>query len=190
MHWTRMSATRWLIVLGLAALMVGTAQARVRVNPENNQRLGPRDNPGYFLGYPNPTYQWHGCTRTATANNGRPPQQGAPPRPRGNLQRAVKFTLNREAPPYFRWRANPGYRICGVQATVQLKNPAVRSILLAEVGYTSGLFAGSTVTSGKETITVFIARNAINRRDFAGYEGKRYTMSVIEDVTVFVRRTS
>ena len=178
---------RWPLALCLVALLTGAASAKVRLNSENNKRLGPRDNAGQFMGYPSPTYQWHGCTRTATANNGTPPQQGAPARPRGNRQSAVKFTLNRAAPPYFKWKANPGWRICGVQVTVQLDNPTVRSTLLAEAGYTSGLFAGSTAPNGRETIKVFIARNAINHSQYAEYEGKSYTMSVIEDITVFVK---
>jgi hypothetical protein len=176
-----------LAALALTAGLAGGAQSKVKLNSENNKKLGPRDNPGQFMGYPSPTYQWHGCTKTATVNNGRPPTPGAPARPRGNRQSAVTFTVNRAAPPYFRWKAKAGYRICGVQATVELSNPQVRSDLLAEVGYTSGSATGSTAGNGKETIRVRIAKNDINHQNFREFEGKTYSISVIQDLTVFVK---
>ena len=178
-----------LAVALLLAALPAVAPAKVKLNSENNKRLGPRQSVGEFLGYPTPTYQWHGCTKTATANNGQPPEQGAPARPRGNTQRAVTFTTNRAAPPYFRWKANKGWRICGVQATVLLTNPTVRSLLLAEVGYTSGIASGSTAANGKETVQVKIARNAINHSQFRAYEGKTYSLRQVQDLTVFVKKT-
>jgi hypothetical protein len=177
------------MALCLVAGLSGGAQSKVKPNSENNKKLGPRENAGQFMGYPTPTYQWHGCKLTATVNNGAPPIPGAPARAKGNRQKAVTFTVNKAAPPYFKWKVNPGYRICGVQATVELTNPTVQSDLLAEAGYTSGSATGSTAPNGRETIKVHIAKNAINREQFAGYEGKTYSISVIEDLTVFVKKT-
>ena len=69
-----------------------------------------------------------------------------------------------------------------------LENPTVDSLLLAEVGYTSGSQRGSTARDGRETILVPIKRGAIGYQDFAKFEGKTFTIDRIQDVAVFVKR--
>jgi len=172
----------------LAAVLVlaGVAVAGVKNNPENNAKLGPSDNAGYFLGHPTPTYSWHGCTRTARARTGKPLPQGAPLYRKGSKQKAVTFTVTPATAPYIAWRAKKKYKICGVQATVQLSNPDVDSDLLAEAGYTSEKKRGSTAADGEETIKVKIKKNEIGRQ-FEGFEGKTYSIVEIYDVTVFVK---
>jgi hypothetical protein len=175
-----------LAALGTLAL-AGTGAAKVKLNSENNKKLGPTASAGQFMGYPTPTYQWHGCTKFAAANDGRGPVPGAPAHPRGNRNTAITFTTNRAAPPYFSWKVKPGYKICGVQAQVELSNPTVRSLLLAEIGYTSGIASGSTARNGKETLKVKIARNAINHSNYRQFEGKTYSIGAIHHVAVFVK---
>jgi hypothetical protein len=182
---------RALALTGVVGLLCagGTALAAVKSNPENNKRLGPTANPGYFLGYPSPTYSWHGCTKTSRASlQPRIPQ--APQFGKGNAQGAITFTTNRAARPFYSWKAKKGWKICGVQVSVVLSNPNVDSDLLGSAGYTSGYFAGSTAkTAVGETIKVKIAKNAINHRDFVDYEGRTYAMDSIVDVTVFVKKS-
>jgi len=177
---------------GLAALaalliLVPVALAAPRGNPETKS-LPPTANPGYLLGYPTPTYQWHGCTATATRSTLAARVPGAPPLARGNHQGAVQFTVRLGA-PYVSWQVKRGWTICGVQAAVVLDNPTVDSQLLAEVGYTSGRERGSTARDGRETILVPVKRGAIGYRDFAKFEGKTFTIDRVQDVAVFVKRT-
>lgn len=183
------SAPRRAAVLAAAAalaLAVPAASAALKDNPEN-KRLPPTANAGYFLGYPSHTYSWHGCTASAVkASVRRVPQ--APPLASGTRQAAVSFTATLGAPPYVSWQAKRGWTICGVQASVLLSHPDVPALLLAEVGYTSGRQKGSTARDGRETILVPIARKAIDRAEFERYEGKTFTISSVQDVTVFVKR--
>jgi hypothetical protein len=176
-----------LAALAAALLLVPAAFAATRGNPETKS-LPPTANPGYLLGYPTPTYQWHGCTATATRSTLAPRVPGAPPNAKGSHQGAVQFTTTLAA-PYVSWQAKRGWRICGVQAAVVLDNPDVDSQLLAEVGYTSGPQRGSTASDGRETILVPIKRGAIGYADFAKFEGKTFTIARIQDVAVFVKRT-
>lgn len=176
---------------GLAAALALTLAApagaiSLRDNPEN-KRLPPTANPGYFLGYPSGTYSWHGCTATATkASIRRVPE--APPLARGTRQSAVTFTASLGTPPYISWEVKRGWTICGVQAAAVLRNDTVDADLLAEIGYTSGPKKGSTATDGTETISVPIPRKAIDRAEYERYEGKRFTIVSIQDVTVYVKR--
>lgn len=175
-----------LAALAAALLLVPAAFAATRGNPETKS-LPPTANPGYLLGYPTPTYQWHGCTATATKSTLAPRVPGAPPNAKGNHQGAVQFTPRLGA-PYMSWQVKRGWTICGVQAAVVLDNPDVDSQLLAEVGYTSGRERGSTASDGRETILVPIKRGAIGYQDFAKFEGKTFTIVRIQDVAVFVKR--
>jgi hypothetical protein len=179
--------TAALAALAAALLAVPAALAAPRGNPETKS-LPPTANPGYLLGYPSPTYQWHGCTATATRSTLAARVPGAPPLAKGNHQGAVQFTPRLGA-PYMSWQVKRGWTICGVQAAVVLENPDVDSQLLAEVGYTSGRQRGSTARDGRETILVPIKRGAIGYQDFAKFEGKTFTIDRIQDIAVFVKRT-
>ena len=52
------------LIASSALIAVPVAAGKVAKNPENDKSLGPTKNAGYFLGYPSPTYQWHGCTKS------------------------------------------------------------------------------------------------------------------------------
>jgi hypothetical protein len=184
LHSRRVAA---LAALAAALLLAPAALAAPRGNPETKS-LPPTANPGYLLGYPTPTYQWHGCTATATRSTLFERVPGAPPNAKGNHQGAVQFTTSMSA-PYVTWQAKRGWKICGVEAAVVLENPTVDSLLLAEIGYTSGAQRGSTARDGRETILVPIKRGAIGYQDFAKFEGKTFTIDRIQDVAVFVKRT-
>jgi hypothetical protein len=185
----RLQSRRAAGLAALAALLLllpASALAAPRGNPETKS-LPSTANPGYLLGYPTPTYQWHGCTATATRSTLAARVPGAPPNAKGNHQGAVQFTTSLAA-PYVSWQARRGWTICGVQAAVVLENPDVDSLLLAEVGYTSGRQRGSTARDGRETILVPIKRGAIGYQDFAKFEGKTFAIDRIQDVAVFVKR--
>lgn len=176
---------------GLAALatvlfLVPAAFAASRGNPEE-KHLPPTANPGYLLGYPTPTYQWHGCTATATRSSLFERVPGAPANAKGNHQGAVQFSTSTAA-PYVSWQVKRGWTICGVEVAAVLDNPTVDSELLGEIGYTSGRQRGSTASDGSESILVPIKRGAIGYQDFRKFEGKTFTIDRIQDVAVFVKR--
>ena len=174
------------LAVAALALAAPAASAALKDSPEY-KRLPPTANAGYFLGYPSGTYSWHGCTATATkASLRRVPE--APLLSRGTRQNTVSFTAMLGTPPYISWQAKRGWTICGVQASVLLSHPDVGALLLAEIGYTSGRQKGSTARDGRETISVPIPRKAIDRAEFERYEGKTFTISSVQDVTVYVKR--
>jgi hypothetical protein len=171
-----------LAALLASALVPSTALAKV--NPETNAKLGPTDNPGHYLSYPTPTYQWHGCKLTSRAqmlNNEEIP--GAPAFGKGTKQSAVTFTVN-ATQPYISWKVKAGYKICGVQASVLLGRPDDDTLHLAEIGYTSGLTKGSTKAAGAETIKVKIPKDESDKK----MAGKTYSIGAPRDVTVFVKK--
>lgn len=176
-----------LAALAAALLAVPAALAAPSGNAET-RNLPPTASPGALLGYPTPTYQWHGCTATATKSSLFERVPGAPPNAKGTRQNAVQFTTGMAA-PYVSWQVKRGWTICGVEVAAVLDNPTVDSELLAEIGYTSGRQRGSTASDGRETIVVPIKRNAIGYEEFRKFEGKTFTIDRIQDVAVFVKRT-
>lgn len=176
-------------LLASAALIAApAASGKVAKNPENDKSLGPTKSAGYFLGFPSPTDQWHGCRKSDT-------QQG----PRNlvdnslntekSTSRYVRFTVNEKAYPTYTWKVKPGWKICGVQVAVQLTNPDVGSDLLAEAGYTSGPSNGATRPGdGRETIKVKIPAKGIRAQGFEEFEGKTFSIQAFQSVTVFVKR--
>ena len=174
--------------LALVALLAPAAGAAKRpVSPESKS-LPPTANPGYLLGYPTPTYEWHGCKATATKSSLFERVPGAPPNYKGSRQGAVTFKTSMDTPPDVSWQVKRGWTICGVEAAVVMANPTVDSELLGEIGYTSGRQRGSTARDGRETIRVHIKRGAIGYADFAKFEGKTFSIDYVEDVAVFVKR--
>ena len=186
-----MHAARRLAVPAAAALILGAAMVSVAVgasNPETDKRLGPSATQGRFLGYPAPTSSWHGCAKKDT--------QWWPvslvtgdPTTTPSTHRRVTFTVNSTGYPRFTWKAKAGYKICGVQAAVQLTSTQVReSDLLAEASYTSGPTKGSTTLSGRERIKVKIPAKGIGRAGFEEFEGKTFSIFAFQAVTVFVKK--
>lgn len=176
------------LVLGALVAAPGVASGQgVKNNPEN-KRLPPSANAGYFLGYPMPTYSWHGCTATATAvtlSARTKPIAGEPRTPKGTKQGAVSLVTTLGA-PFATWQAKRGWTICGVQVSAVLENPEVDAHLLAQIGYRSGATRGSTATNGQETLRVPISRRAIGTQ-FARFEGKVFTIHEIRSVVVYVK---
>ncbi len=170
----------------VALLAAPSLASAAKSNPEND-KLPPTANAGYFLGYPSPTYSWHGCTRTATKLTLAPPVDGQPPLLKGTKQKAVTFTVASTA-PYATWKVKPGWKICGVQVGVVLENPDVSALLLGEAGYTSGTKSGSTAKDGKETIPVTIPAKGIGSQGFEEFEGKTFSIRSVQHVTVFVKK--
>ena len=133
------------------------APASAKVNPETNAKLGPTDDPGHYLSYPTPTYQWHGCQLTSRAQALDLEEiPGAPAFGKGTKQSAVTFTVT-PTQPCISWKVKPGYKICGVQASVLLGRPD------EEVRRTMG---GKTYSiASPRDITVFVNRS--EARDFS-----------------------
>lgn len=184
-----MRAARRLTVPALAVLALAVAAtAAAATNPETDKSLGPSATPGHFLGYPTPTYSWHGCTKEDT--------QWWPislvtgnPTTTPSSHRRVTFTVRRTGYPRIAWKAKAGYRICGVEAAVQLTSPQVRgSDLLAEASYTSGPTSGSTAADGRETIKVRIPTKGIDQSGFEQFEGKTFSIVGFQAVSVFVKK--
>ena len=186
-----MLAARRLALPLATALILAAAVASVAVaasNPETDKSLGPSATQGHFLGYPTPTFSWHGCKKEDTQwwpislVSGNPTTSPS-------THRYVTFTVNNKAYPLVTWKAKAGYRICGVEAAVQLTSPQVRgNDLLAEASYTSGPTSGTTAVDGREKIKVRIPTKGINRAGFEQFEGKTFTMFAFQAVTVFVKK--
>lgn len=174
------------VALALSALVMSPVSAGIKDLPEN-KKLPPDANAGYFLGYPSPTYSWHGCTKTATRQTLAPPVSGQPAVMKGSKQSAVTFKVQ-SATPTVSWKVKDGWKICGVQVGVVLESPTVPSLLLAQAGYTSGPKKGSTVRSGKETIAVKIPKKGIGRAGFEEFEGQTFSIRSVQHVTVFVKK--
>jgi hypothetical protein len=187
---TRSIVTAAAAALGALLAAPGVAAGQgLRNNPEH-KGLPPSANAGYFLGFPRPTYSWHGCTATATRvplAALQHPIAGEPRPSRGTTPGAVTFTTTVGA-PYVSWKVKRGWTICGAQASARLRNPTVTADLLAEIGYRSGPDSGSTSPDGRETLRVPIPRRAINRGEYERYEGKVFSIAEIRSVTVFVKR--
>lgn len=172
------------LVLALSVSLAPAAAAKS--NPEND-KLPPTANAGYFLGYPTPTYSWHGCSKNATIHSPAKEIPGEPKVLPGSHQGAVTFTVTPTA-PYVSWKVKAGWRICGVQVATVLDNPNVTSMLLAQTGYTSGPKKGSTSASGRETIQVTIPLKGIDSPGFEKFEGQTFSMRSIQSVAVFIKK--
>ncbi len=176
-------------VLAMSVVVVAAAGGAVKRNPENDKRLGPGDTLGYFLGFPSPTYSWHGCTKSDTYDWPVSLVTGAPQKG-GGTSRYVRFVVNRTGYPRFSWKAKPGFRICGVQAAVQMSNPSVDSDLLGEASYPSGPTSGSTALDGREKAKVTIPTKGIRARGFEQFEGKTFSIVAFQSVSVFIKKKS
>ncbi len=165
--------------------------------PQNSPRadtpftkvLPPEANPGYFLDADTDTIPWHSCSATAfasipTADLAEPNIPHDPP----DAQEAVDITVNPDGTPYFSWKANPGWVICGTEVTVILYNSTLTSSLLSEVAYPSGPHEGSTSPTGVETITTLIPKNKLDEANYRQFSGKRFELTQFQNITVFVHK--
>ena len=159
----------------------------VKKNPENDKSLGPTATPGYFTGYPTPTYEYHGCKLTSRSRTAVERIPGMPAYSSGTKQSAVTFVVNPDK-PYVTWRARAGYRICGAQISALLSSPDDDTSHVGGLGYTSGATKGATVRSGSETIKVRVSKKDANSDIARTMGGKTYSIGSIFDVTVFVRK--
>lgn len=174
------------VALCLAVVLTPSTAVAKKSDPEND-KLPPTASAGYFLGHPTPTYSWHGCTKTASRQTLAKPEAGQPDIGRGTNPSAATFTVRLGVAPFAAWEVKKGWRICGVQVGAILASPEVSSLLMAQVGYTSGTRKGSTSVDGTETIQVKIPTRGIGRA-FEQFEGKTYTIRSIQHVTVFVKK--
>jgi hypothetical protein len=172
--------------IAIAVLAIAVPAAGAKKNAEQDSHRAPDDDGGLFLGFPSPTFQWHGCKQNAIFTSPRAPQE-LPAQGNGNKPKAVTFTYNAATAPYISWTVDKKYKICGAQVMVELFNPDVDALLLGSAGYISGKTKGSTSKTGKETLKVKIPKNGIGQQ-FQGYEGKTYTLSSIDAVAVFVKK--
>lgn len=172
--------------LSVAIAMVPSVAMAKKVNPEGD-KLPPTASAGYFLGHPTPTYQWHGCTKTASQKTLARPVPGQPEVGRGSKPSAVEFTVQQGVAPLVSWKVKKGWKICGVQVGAILDNPTVSEMLLGQVGYTSSTRKGSTSTSGTETIQVSIPTKGVGA-GFERFEGKTFSIESIQHVTVFIKK--
>jgi hypothetical protein len=184
---------RLLAVLASSAalsLLAGPAVAH-KPNPETDNRK-PDQDAGYFVGYPSPTYSWHGCTKFSTQRTPATLDEGVPDAAKANAQNKVswKVTTTSAATAGYvvSWKVADGWKICGAQAEMLGSDPSKSFDLAMEAGYTSKAGKGSTVASGGETIRVKLSkRDAEELGVDATYAGD-YAISKIYALYVFVKK--
>lgn len=181
-----MYGRRALVIATLISVSVPTI-AFAAVNRETDKRRKPTQDAGYFLGYPSPTYSWHGCTKSDTAYNPIPVSANAP-KPGKTTQKYVRFTVLPAGYPRFSWKVKPGWRICGVQGAFLLSSKSVSADLLAEAGYTSSTTQGTTAKNGTETIKVPIPEGGIRTSGYEQFEGKTFNIKSVQSISVFVKK--
>jgi hypothetical protein len=179
-----------LVVTGL--VLAGTAPAQAARNPEADKTAKPGDDAGYFLGYPSPTYQWHGCTKTSTQQTPATLDEGVTAPDKGNAQGKVTWTVTTTSAAtvgyVVSWKVADGWKICGAQAAVLGRDPSKSFDLAMEAGYTSKAGQGSTASSGSETIRVKVSKKDCQDLGVeASYAGS-YAIGTIYAVTVFVKK--
>lgn len=181
-----MTGRRALAIAALVSVAVPAAAVGA-VNRENDKRRKPTQDAGYFLGYPSPTYSWHGCTKVDTAYNPIPYSADSPVQGK-TTQKYVRFTVLPNGYPRFSWKVKAGWRVCGVQGAFVLSNKSASADLLAEAGYTSSTTAGQTAKNGVETIKVPIPKDSIRARGFEEFEGKTFDIKSVQSISVFVKK--
>jgi hypothetical protein len=146
--------------------------------PQNSPRadtpftkvLPPEANPGLWLDADTDVRPWHSCDASAFASlpaDLLDPSDVNIPHDSGDAPEAVDVTVTPDgSPPYFSWKANPGWVIYGTEVTAILYNSTVTSSLLSEVAYPSGPHSGTTSFTGVETITTLIPKNALDEANY------------------------
>jgi hypothetical protein len=179
-------------VSGLVLATAGPALA-VHQTPEGNSHAKPNDDEGYFLGYPAPTYQWHGCTKTSSVVTPAPREVEVPEQPsHGSKQKAVTWTVTDSTTATSRyvvsWKVAPGWKICGVQAAILGDAPDNPYLTAMEIGYTSKGNRGSTVTAGSETIQTKLSKKDCQELGIGAQYAGHFSISKIYGLTAFVKK--
>jgi hypothetical protein len=180
------------VLVASGLLLAVAAPAQAARNPEADKNAKPDQDAGYFLGYPSPTYQWHGCSKTSTEQTPATLDEGVPAPDQGTAHNKVKWTLTTTtaatAGYVLSWKVAAGWKICGAQASV-LGSEAGKSFDLAmQTGYTSKAGKGSTVTSGAETIRAKVSKKDCQDLGVDSSYAGSYAISKIYAITVFVKK--
>jgi hypothetical protein len=176
----------------LLSLAPGAAMARKPL-PEGNKNAKPNDDQGYLLGYPAPTYMWHGCTKTSSVVTPVSREPEVPQQPaKGNKQSKVTWTVTDSTTATARyvvsWKVADGWKICGVEAAVLGRDPNNPYDIGMQIGYTSKATKGSTVTSGSETIKVKVTKKDTQEMGIdASYAG-HFSIAKIYGLTAYIKK--
>ncbi len=176
----------------LLALAPGSATAG-RPQPESNADAKPNDDQGYFLGYPAPTYAWHGCHKTSSVVTPAPQEAEVPAQPtKGNAQAKVTWTVTSTTAATsgytVSWKVADGWKICGVEAAILGDAPDNPYLTVMQVGYTSKATKGSTVTSGAETIKVRLSRKDCQEIGLDTQYAGNFSIAKIYALTAYVKK--
>jgi len=186
-----MTIRRALAVLIAAAVLWPTA-ATAKPLPENDSSAKPTDHAGYFLGYPSPTYSWHGCTKTSTQDTPTDLDPGVPGAGPGNKQKKVTWTLEQPsgatAGYTLKWKVAKGWKICGAQIAMRGVKAGADADYAMQAGYTSKVARGGTVSSGRETITVKLTKKDCQELGIDKKYAGKWSIGGIYDVTVFIKK--
>lgn len=176
----------------LAALVVSPLAAHAKPIPEADSSAAPDDHQGYFLGYPSPTYQWHGCTKFSAMATPVPLDPGVPAAAKGNKQKKVTWTLEQpstaSAGYTLRWKVDKGWKICGAQIAMRGVKAGADADYAMSAGYTSKATKGSTVTSGSESIKVKLSKQDCQELGIDTKYAGTWSIGAIYHVTVFIKK--
>jgi hypothetical protein len=194
-----MTTTRRLLAAAAASGLlfslapVTPASADRKPLPENNAQAKPNDDEGYFLGYPSPTYSWHGCHKTSSVVTPAPQEVEVPDQPtRGNAQAKVTWTTTASTTATSRytvsWKVADGWKICGVEAAILGDAPDNPYLTVMQVGYTSKATKGSTAASGSETIKVHLSKKDCQEIGIDTQYAGNFSISKIYSLTAYVKK--
>jgi hypothetical protein len=187
-----MSTLRRVLVVLVAAAVLWPASAMAKPIPEADSSAGPGEDAGYFLGYPSPTYSWHGCTKTSTQDTPTTLDPGVPGAGPGNKQSKVTWTLEQPSAATagytLRWKVANGWKICGAQIAMRGVKADADADYAMQAGYTSKGSKGSTVTTGSETIQVKLSKKDCAELGIDKKYAGTWSIGGIYDVTVFIKK--
>jgi hypothetical protein len=189
-----MSIRRTLFVLvAVLGLVLPTSAQAMKPNPEADPR-DPDQDAGYFLGYPSPTYSWHGCTKTSTQDTPTTLDPGVPGIAPGNKQKKVEWTVEESttatAKYVVKWKVKDGWKICGAQVAMLGSSPDADADYAMQAGYTSKGKKGSTVTSGSETIKVKITKQDCHELGIDKSNAGTFSIVRLYAITVFIKKAT
>lgn len=187
----RRCATALAVLLTATLPWPSTALAKPP-NPETNTHAAPGDDAGYFLGYPSPTYSWHGCTKFSAMATPEPLDEGVPAAAKGNKQKKVTWTLEQpsaaSAGYTLTWRVADGWKICGAEIALRGRKADADYDVAMSAGYTSKATRGSTVKSGDETIKVELSKRDCQEMGIDKEYAGDWSIDAIYHVTVFIKK--
>ena len=179
------------LLLSLAPLAPATADRKPL--PEANAQAKPNDDQGYFLGYPSPTYAWHGCHKTSSVVTPAPREVEVPEQPaKGNAQGKVTWTTTTSTTAtsgyIVSWKVADGWKICGVEAAILGDAPDNPYLTAMQVGYTSKATKGSTTTAGSETIKFKLSKKDCQEIGIDAQYAGNFSISKIYGLTAYVKK--